>query len=104
MPQLLRSTLTALPPLWALGALWLDRAVIRSNQPPPRDPTLGHDVMRQFGQSQPDPAAEWVWAAAEGGGRRGAEESVGIVGIEVPIILHTHMHTHARTHAVSHAT
>lgn len=39
-----------------------------------------------------------------GGGRaegRGAEESVGIVGIEVPIILYTQTrtHQHARAHA-----
>ena len=92
--QPLGSTLKAVPRLWPFSAFWLARGMPRSNQSFQRYPTLGLDVTRQSGQSRADPAAEWVWAAQ--GGRR-AEESVGIVGIEVPIILHTHTHTQAQT-------
>ena len=43
-------------------------------------------------QSQGDPAAKWVWTLVVVVGGRGCvstEESAGIVGIEVPIILYT---------------
>lgn len=60
---------------------------------------MGPDVMRRAGQSWCSLAIEWVWAvvaaAAAAAGRGVADESVGIVGIEVPIILRARTNTHA---------